>query len=104
MEIRIWIPESWSALRYMIRHPKSWIIGAYGFERWQEEHQRFMSEQSKRRKLEDKIKLQGKKLAEVSKELSVYKRADKETGELLKHIRKLEIELYEAQQFHLDDD
>lgn len=102
MEIRIWLPESWSAFRYMVRHPRSWIIGAYGFDRWNEEHQRFMRERSQRQAAERKLDTANQKLKKLGKELSEYKRSNTETSRLLGRILELEEELRNRSEF-IDD-
>jgi hypothetical protein len=93
MEIRIWLPESWSAFWYMIRHPRSWVIGRYGFDRWTEEHQHRLAEITKRRDAEDKLQAANQKLAELGRELSAYKRGDKTAAKLQKRVEQLEREL-----------
>ena len=34
MELRVHIPTTWPAWRYCLKHPRSFIIGTYGFRRY----------------------------------------------------------------------
>ena len=74
MEIRIWLPESWPAWRYMLRNPSSFVIGAYGFKRWYIEHQLNMSLRSEISKKDQQLREKNEKIRELGKQLSELKR------------------------------
>ena len=102
MEIRIWLPENWAALRYMIKHPRSFVIGVYGEKRWQETHRQYLAERSKVLALEDQMRLKNQKLKTLGKELSAYKRGDVKEASLRAEISTLKAELQEARNLDLD--
>ena len=74
MEIRIRIPTSLSALRYMFKNPKSVIIGIYNRKRYQKIRYSMMIWASKFHKEELAHELTRQKLIEARKELSALKR------------------------------
>jgi hypothetical protein len=77
MELRIWVPESISAWRYCLRHPRSFLVGAYGFTRWRETHQQMLAARADVVRRDAKIAQLTDRLAQVSKELSTLKRSGK---------------------------
>ena len=77
MEIRIWLPESWSAVKYMLRHPCSFVIGTYGFHRWELEHQDMMAWRSKALEYQGQLAEKNDRLRELGKQLSELKRKNK---------------------------
>lgn len=74
MEIRIWLPESWSAVKYMLRHPRSFVIGGYGYQRWLLEHQEAIEWRSKAMEYKDQLAEKNERLRELGKQLSELKR------------------------------
>lgn len=77
MEIRIWLPESWSAVKYMLRHPRSFVIGGYGYQRWLLEHQEAMELRSEVNSLKAQLDEKNERLKELGKQLSEFKRKNK---------------------------
>ncbi len=74
MEIRIRIPTRFSAIKYLIRNPKSFIIGKYGYKEWVEQHQLYLNETSKNIRLEEKLRKKNEQLKERGLELSRLKK------------------------------
>lgn len=77
MEIRFWIPENLSAWRYCLRHPRSFAIGLYGFNRWRKEHEAMLAARAESYAKDAKIEQLTNRLATVGKELSALKRQQK---------------------------
>lgn len=74
MEIRLWIPDVWSGWRYCLRHPRSFLIGAYGFDRWFKTHQDLIKWRGEAERANVRISILNEKLAERGRELSQLKR------------------------------
>lgn len=74
MEIRIWLPESIAAMRYMLKHPRYFIIGAYGFDRWFKTNQKALRYMRALRIEENKHRITRNKLIKAQKELTTLKR------------------------------
>ena len=74
MEIRIWLPDTLAGWRYCIRHPRSFIIGRYGYSKFIRQRDIMMAAQRKQREWEEKYKKTLSELIEVRKELSKLKR------------------------------
>lgn len=79
MEIRIWLPDTLAGWRYCLRHPKSFIIGRYGFKAFIRQRDMILSLAKQRNDLQEKVVKITTELIEVRKELSALKRKGKES-------------------------
>jgi hypothetical protein len=77
MEIRIWLPDTLAGWRYCLRHPRSFIIGRYGFKTFIRQRDIMMSAIKQRNDWELKYRKTLSDLIEVRKELSELKRKKK---------------------------
>lgn len=73
-EIRLWFPESLSALKYMLRNPKSFVIGTYTYNRFLKQRDVILDYQRKHIKLTEEMNAMRTKLIDSNKELSALKR------------------------------
>lgn len=94
--VRIWIPFTFSGLRYYWTNRKWPVIGVYGFDRFIQDRDRLHELRHRVVDLEDQLKIKNERLKEMGKELSEFKRGNKEAGKLQKRIDQLEKELEEA--------
>jgi hypothetical protein len=77
MEIRIHVPDTLAGWRYCLRHPRSFIIGRYGFKTFIRQRDIMMSAIKQRNDWELKYRKTLSDLIEVRKELSELKRKKK---------------------------
>jgi len=74
MEIRINLPDSLPAFKYIVKNPRSLLIGKYGFNEWLNMRNAYLEEKRRHRILLDKYQKLSKRTAHISKELSALKR------------------------------
>jgi hypothetical protein len=77
MEIRIWLPDTLAGWHYCLRHPRSFIIGRYGFKTFIRQRDIMTSAIKQRNDWELKYRKTLSDLIEVRKELSELKRKKK---------------------------
>jgi hypothetical protein len=74
MEIRIRLPDTLASWKYMLRHPKSFIIGRYGYKSFIKQRDIMHKAIQQRNDWEIKYRQTLADLIEVRKELSDIKR------------------------------
>lgn len=74
MEIRIHVPDTLAGWRYCLRHPRSFIIGRYGYKTFIRQRDIMMNAVKQRNDWELKYRKTLADLIEVRKELSDLKR------------------------------
>jgi hypothetical protein len=74
MEIRIRLPDTLAGWRYCLRHPRSFVVGRYGYEEFIRQRDIMMSSIRKRNEWEMKYRQTLNDLIDVRKELSALKR------------------------------
>lgn len=77
MEIRIRLPDTLAGWRYLIRHPKYFIIGRYGYKEFIRQRKMMLDAIHQRNDIEEKYRKTVDDLIEVRKELSSLKRRKK---------------------------
>jgi hypothetical protein len=77
MEIRIWLPDTLAGWRYCVRHPRSFIVGRYGYKAFIRQRDIMMNAIKQRNDIELKYRKTLADLIEVRKELSELKRKKK---------------------------
>ena len=78
MEIRLRMPDTLAGWRYCLRHPRSFIIGRYGYKKFIRQRDIMMAAINKRDEMEEKYIKTRNELIEVRKELSKLKRGKSE--------------------------
>lgn len=79
--VRLLIPLNWSVCRYYWKNREWPIIGVYGFDRFIEQRDQIMELRSQLREQERQLSIKNERLRALGKELSAYKRGNKQTGQ-----------------------
>ncbi len=77
MEIRIRIPDTLAGWRYILRHPRSLVVGRYGYKEFIRQRDIMMNAIKQRNEWEVKYRQTLANLITVRKELSELKRKQK---------------------------
>lgn len=72
--IRVWVPDTWVGWKYCFQHPKSFIIGVYGFRRFIEQRDAILEQRSEITHLREKLRAANEKMRELGMQLSAAKR------------------------------